>query len=208
MILGFKQTKHKTFCLTIAISLVASFAAAPAFAWKIEKSQGSVSIETKGKSAPAAAGAELTEGQTVVTGADGRALIKDGESEVWLGSGSRFLLQAVADADADKEGRLDLLAGRLRAKFKKPLGPSEFPYKVRVKTVVAGVRGTEFFVAIDGSEEKICTLEGLVRVSSIKGAEFWDVPKGKGLFVKPKEMPKVRETTDAQSKQWVEQTTF
>ncbi len=204
MILTFKQPKHKTFCLTLASCLLAS----PAFAWKIEKSQGSVSVETKGKQTPAAVGVELLEGQIVVTGSDGRALIKDGESEVWLGSGTRFQLQAVADSEADKEGRLDLLAGRLRAKFKKPLGPSEFPYKVRVKTVVAGVRGTEFFVAIDGSEEKICTLEGLVRVSSIKGAEFWDVPKNKGLFVKPKEMPKVRETSASQSKQWIEQTTF
>lgn len=175
------------------------------FGWSIKKSTGKFEIKgPKGKTA-----ADLVVGQSVITGLDGKVLLMDGESEVWIGPSSNFQIYRYADPEASVVGRLDLIAGKLRAKFKRPSGPEAFPYEVKTRSVVAGVRGTEFFIEVDSLDEKVCTLEGLVRVSSLRSAaESWDVAAGHGLFIKPREMPKVRETPLEQQKKWIEATTF
>jgi ferric-dicitrate binding protein FerR (iron transport regulator) len=71
------------------------------------------------------------------------------------------------------------------------------------------VRGTEFIVANEKNEERVATLEGLVRVSGVKSSgEFWDVSAGHVLVIIPNEMPKVRETRPALAEQWKKETTF
>lgn len=192
-----------------ALFLLAQLFTSMAYGWTIQKSAGAVTLKVKGKKQPAANGTVLKEGDTVETGADGKAQIQDGESEVWLAPSTTFTVHALTNEDFSKKGRLDLIMGKLRAKFKRPSGPQDYPYEVKTKSVVAGVRGTEFFVAVEGAEEKVCTLEGLVRVSSAKSAaEYWDVAAGHGLFIKPNEMPKVRETSADQAKKWVDATSF
>jgi hypothetical protein len=184
-----------------------------AFGWSISKTQGGVSVEEKKLTKPAEIGQELKAGSKIVTGADGKVFVKNhetnGESEIWIGPNAQFVIAKLADTEKGTKGRFDVLKGQIRAKFKRPSGPEAFPYEVKARSIVAGVRGTEFIVAVAGEEEKVCTLEGLVRVTSVKSsAESWDVPAGKGLFVKPREMPKVRETTPEQAKAWVDSTTF
>lgn len=180
-----------------------------AYAWSLVKSVGKVSFKEKGKKTTLNEGSELKAGHSIMTQNDGKVFLKEGDSEIWIGPDSEFSLGRLADSEKSKLGRLDVLKGKLRAKFKKPLGPEAFPYEVKARSVVAGVRGTEFFVDVQVSEEKICTLEGLVRVTSIaSAAESWDVSAGHGLFVKPNEMPKVRETSIENQKKWLEATSF
>ena len=182
---------------------------ATARAWSVEKTAGEVSYLSKRMKATPKIGAELHAGDKIITGADGKVLLKDGESEIWLGSVTEFEVHKLADTGKSVMGRLDVLKGKLRAKFKRPGGPESYPYEVKMKSVVAGVRGTEFFVDVDGSEEKLCTLEGLVRVTSVKSAaESWDVEAGHGLFIKPGEMPKVRETSAELQAKWLGATSF
>jgi hypothetical protein len=195
--------------LPILALTTAVVAPAPAMAWSIQKTVGEVSLVVKGKKSAAKEGTELKEGDKLITGADGKALLKDGESEVWLGSATDFQVHKLADTTKAIMGRLDVLKGKLRAKFKRPSGPESYPYEVKMKSVVAGVRGTEFFVDVEGADEKLCTLEGLVRVTSAKSeADTWDVGAGHGLFIKPNEMPKVRETSAELQKKWTDATTF
>lgn len=178
-------------------------------AWTVEKLKGDVTMETKGKKSPAVAKAVLAAKSTVETGSNGRVLLVDEDSEIWLGESTKFNVQKLANRDIGVTGRLEILKGKLRAKIKRPSGPEAYPYEIKTRSVVAGVRGTEFFVAVEPNEEKVCTLEGLVRVSSVRSAgESWDVPAGRGLFVKPNEMPKVRETAANQAKGWIDATTF
>lgn len=191
------------------VGLLAQFITSVAFSWTIQKSQGGVTLKVKGKRQAAAEGTVLKEGDSIDTAADGKMQLHDGESDLWLGSSTTFTVHALTNEDFSKMGRLDLIKGKLRAKFKRPSGPQDYPYEVKTKSVVAGVRGTEFFVAVEGAEEKVCTLEGLVRVSSVKSAaESWDVAAGHGLFIKPNEMPKVRETSAEQAKKWVDATSL
>lgn len=188
---------------------LAMIAIQPAFAWTVEKTQGEVSIQQKKKTTPLAVGTELKAGDVLITGTNGRVLLKDDESMLWIGSATNFKVHKLADVDNDVMGRLDVIKGKIRAKFKRPSGPQAYPYEVKARSVVAGVRGTEFFIAVDGSEDRVCTLEGLVRVTSVKtSAESWDVASGHGLFVKPNEMPKVRETTPEQAKTWTDATSI
>ena len=197
--------------ITLAIASIGFTPFSARAGWAIERVSGNVSLERKGAKAAKIEGEAkmpLKSGDLVVTNADGKALLKDGESEVWLGPQTKFAMQKLVGSD-ESDGRLDVITGKARVKFKRPSGPQEFPYKVRARTVVAGVRGTEFFVAVDGPEEKVCTFEGLVRVTSIRAAsQSWDVAEGRGLIIKPNEMPKVRETTKAQSEDWRQSTTF
>lgn len=196
--------------LLIAVGLIANVLTSEALAWTVQKVQGAVTLKSgSSPKRPAGSATVLKAGDSLETGADGKAMLQDGESEIWLGQGSRFVVRKLTNDDQSLMGRLELLQGKLRAKFKRPSGPQEYPYEVKTKSVVAGVRGTEFFVSVEGGEEKVCTLEGLVRVTSVKSAaESWDVPAGRGLFVKPNEMPKVRETAADQAKKWVDATSF
>jgi hypothetical protein len=185
------------------------FVASNAHAWTIEKVQGVASVVSQGKKQAAAVGTKLPAGAIIETKADGKVELKDGESLLWLAPNSKFLLRKLTNDDYSEVGILEITKGSLRAKFKRPEGPDTFPYEVRSKSVVASVRGTEFIVSVEGRDEQVCTLEGLVRVSSLKSAaEGWDVSARHGLFVKPNEMPKVRETSAEQEKKWLEVTTL
>ncbi len=200
-------------CSRLGIALVvgAMMVVAPdsAFAWTVQKIKGQVSVINGKVKVPAEVGTVLKVGDTVETAADSKAMLQEGESEIWLAPTTQLAVHKLVTPGKSELGRFDILAGKLRAKFKKTSGPEAFPYEVRLKSVVAGVRGTEFFMAIEGDDEKVCTLEGLVRVTSLKSrAESWDVKAGKGLFIKPNEMPKVRDTTDEQVKKWIDISSF
>jgi len=207
---SFCQTFYSVrFSIIIAAFAVVGFVASISNAWTVQKTIGDTTLVIDGKKSPAKEGVELKAGDKVVTGADGKALLKDGESEVWIGSATDFQVHKLADVSKSVMGRLDILKGKMRAKFKRPSGPESYPYEVKMKSVVAGVRGTEFFVDVDGADEKLCTLEGLVRVTSVKSAaESWDVGAGHGLFIKPNEMPKVKETSLELQTKWTAATTF
>lgn len=204
----FRKSENLKFMFLAATVLAVSGSTYSAEAsWTMKKFSGNVSIDRKGGKVPASADLELKSGDTIATEADGKAYLQDGESEIWVGSSSRLKMHKLIKPDSDGDGRMDLLLGKVRAHFKRPSGPQEFPYKIRARSVVAGVRGTEFFISVDKSDEKVCTLEGLVRVTSLhSSSELWDVAAGKGLFVKPGEMPKVRETSKEQMDEWKKQT--
>lgn len=83
-----------------------------------------------------------------------------------------------------KEGTLiDLVKGAIVSKVTKK------KFKVRTKHTVMGVRGTQFFVAISGSNDAwMCVNEGVVAVE--KKGKTVSVPAGKGVFVDKKDISK------------------
>ena len=154
-------------------SFAVSLSSAVALAWTVDKTEGEASVKK---------GDIIKTGQTVTTGTSGRVLLKEAGSELWIAGDSRVKLEAPA-AVKKKQAMLDVLQGKVRAKIAPQPKGSEFPYGVRTRSVVAGVRGTEFYVAVDAKEEKVCTLEGLVRLESVSAeGKSWDLPAGKGYF--------------------------
>ena len=124
--------------------------AAPEAIGTLAEAQGRVEIN----GAPTSAGAELRLGMRVVTGADGRAVLKflDGQT-VNLNPSSVFWIKNyryAKDKPQDNRSSLELLKGGMR--FISGAMSKESPEAIRIDTPVAtlGIRGTEF-TAVLGS---------------------------------------------------------
>ncbi|HMR03522.1 MAG TPA: FecR family protein, partial [Candidatus Competibacter phosphatis] len=123
---------------------------APEAIGTLAEAQGRVEIN----GAPTSAGAELRLGMRVVTGADGRAVLKflDGQT-VNLNPSSVFWIKNyryAKDKPQDNRSSLELLKGGMR--FISGAMSKESPEAIRIDTPVAtlGIRGTEF-TAVLGS---------------------------------------------------------
>ncbi len=124
--------------------------AAPEAIGTLAEAQGQVEIN----GAPTSAGAELRLGMRVVTGANGRAVLKflDGQT-VNLNPSSVFWIKNyhyAKDKPQDNRSSLELLKGGMR--FISGAMSKESPKAIRIDTPVAtlGIRGTEF-TAVLGS---------------------------------------------------------
>ena len=122
--------------------------AAPETIGTLAEAQGRVEIN----GTPTSAGAELRLGMRVVTGADGRAVLKflDGQT-VNLNPSSVFWIKNyryAKDKPQDNRSSLELLKGGMR--FISGAMSKESPEAIRIDTPVAtlGIRGTEFTVAL------------------------------------------------------------
>lgn len=89
-------------------------------------------------------------------------IMKDG-SRLTLGESSRLVVSDYV-SDAEPAGLLELTRGRLRAFVSNVFGDRKDSFKVRTKTAVVGVQGTEFIVAAQVDSTFIGVIHGLVGV--------------------------------------------
>jgi len=137
---------------------------------KITAVQGDVKILRAGgeKHFPAFKSMGLTQGDTVITGKDGRVTLEiAADKELKIGENSRVMISELVQSDstnADKTS-LNLKAGQVYTNIKGKLSP-DAKYEIRTPTAVMGVRGTQFFVTLaSGVQAKVVTLEGNVVVT-------------------------------------------
>lgn len=87
-----------------------------------------------------------------------------------------------SDSKLDRRALLDLIKGKVRSKVKqKYKGDTSSYFKVRTKSAVAGVRGTDFVVSFNiGHKEitKVETLTGSVVLANADQSQSLDVSKG------------------------------
>ncbi len=110
-------------------------------------------------------GQSLEEGNWVKTG-------KKGWIELSLADGSKFTIANNSELELTsfmvgkdkKEGSFTLTQGKLRASVVK-LGGQQTDIKVRSRTAVAGIRGTEFLMMAEGPANVFFGNEGIVKVS-------------------------------------------
>lgn len=114
---------------------------------------------------------DLKQGERVSTGRDERAAITIDSrgSRVELEPNSTFLFMKVDD--------YQILKGEFAFFFKK-LASGRTPIRVRSRTAIAGVRGTEFLTSVTRSKTLVQVLDGLVRVSNLQGTKSVDVSAG------------------------------
>jgi tetratricopeptide (TPR) repeat protein len=134
---------------------------------KVSKSSGEAlfRVGDKGKYLPVKANQEIDEGNWLKTG-------KKGWLELSLTDGSTFTVAnntelEVASFMVSKEkktGNFTLTQGKLRATVVK-LGGQQTDIKVRSRTAVAGIRGTEFLMLAEGPANVFFGNEGIVKVS-------------------------------------------
>lgn len=121
---------------------------------------------------------QICQGDTVKTGADSRAKIVMADSnELNISPDSEMQIEVydTAQADGEKKVLINVLYGKIRSNVKQKYKDDEKShYRVKTKSAVAGVRGTEFLASFDlrTSETKIVTFEGEVNVGLLKGANI------------------------------------
>ena len=112
-------------------------------------------------------GQALAEGNWVKTGAKGwlELSLSDG-SKFTIANNTELELNSFMVTKKKKEGSFTLTQGKLRASVVK-LGGQQTDIKVRSRTAVAGIRGTEFLMLSEGPANVFFGNEGVVKVSGL-----------------------------------------
>lgn len=154
---------------------------------RFEYVEGDVWIQRDGQEFFADFGDELSGTDVVVTGADGTAIISVGErAEIKLRENTSVLVSQVGDV-----GQVELRSGSVFARVARVAGAvvgSRPSFEVRTRSVVAGVRGTEFFVAFGRTIEEepdiwLCVNEGTVEVAIPSTGQTTLVEEGEGINI-------------------------
>ncbi len=168
----------------LGVFLVAAMAA-PAALFALDGqviyTEGTVSVASGSSQQDAAPGTRLSEGDVVTTGADGFAVIDlSNATQVKLREDTRLVIEAIGD-----DTQVSLTAGSAFTRILKKLSGT---FSVRADTVVAGARGTEFFVAYGKTTDSqrdiwLCVNSGAVEVSIPSTNQHTVVPAGKGINI-------------------------
>ncbi len=141
---------------------------------EIKNSSGVVVASTSMKTVrPIKKDAPFYEGETIVTGNNGKLKLQfaEGKNEVLLGPNTTLVIQkAPFDLRMKRGTKLFLDSGYLDSVIKQKYSGSDGDeFAVETKTLVAGVRGTEFVVAHDkvNNLSSVNVKSGIVEVTSI-----------------------------------------
>ena len=173
-------TRSTTVLITILVLLGTSAATAFAQAQLVYR-QGEVTVRRGAQSFPADIGASLAQDDLVITGTSATAILMlNGNTQVKMREKTEFRI-----AGLGTDTTLDLKQGSL---FTNIIGKLHGAFDIRTGGVLAGVRGTEFFVAygkkVDSSRDVwLCVNRGVVNVSIEGTGQSVDVPAGKGVNI-------------------------
>jgi ferric-dicitrate binding protein FerR (iron transport regulator) len=128
-----------------------------------------VSIARSGKTIPASAKTVVDWDDLVNTQVNARARIALDDSSV-LNIGSESSMKVVKHDAGAQQTELELTYGKLRTQAQKISRP-DGKFEVRTPAGVAGVVGTDFYVAYDNATNtmNVITFEGLVKVCNLAG---------------------------------------
>uniref|UniRef100_UPI00128FCF44 FecR family protein n=1 Tax=Metasolibacillus meyeri TaxID=1071052 RepID=UPI00128FCF44 len=127
----------------------------------------------------------FTEGDTLMTGADGRAeLAIDENKEIQVAPNTQVSFIELVTSINAKAGKsyLYLKEGKVKIKIEEKLtGDSRF--NIETPNAIMGVMGTEFFVYYDAKGTWVGVLEGEVEVVTDDGNRILLVPLNKSVFI-------------------------
>ncbi len=124
--------------------------------------------------------ARICSGGTVVTDANSRALIKmPTQDEIHISPNSKLVIEDLKTDKEDKNKKrvlINVIYGKLRANLKKDSydNSKKNQFRVKTKSAVAGVRGTQFLTSQPqgGAPSEIVTFRGQVEVGQPTGNGF------------------------------------
>lgn len=159
----------------LIISLVFLFLSTQIYAadcgqFKVVK--GKVTFQKKGRKRfrKARINKKICQGDKVKTEAASRAkIIMADQNEINISPQTELLIEVY---QKDKKAVLNVLNGKVRSNVKRKYKDNEDNhYRVKTKSAVAGVRGTEFLASFSRAtnESKIVTFEGIVKVGRLQG---------------------------------------
>ncbi len=134
------------------LGLLGAAGAGAADVGRIKVATGAVTIQRGGTSMPAEVGARLQQGDALRTGADGSVgITMNDDSVLSAGPNSVLSLDAFTLDPTTSRGRFDasLNRGSLSVVSGRIAKQAPDAMTVRTPTMILGVRGTEFVVAVD-----------------------------------------------------------
>ena len=151
---------------------------------RVEYVDGEVWVESGSGRQAADFGMPLAEGDLVITGDDGVAVVT-------VSVGSRIKLRENTVVTIDERttaGSVELRQGGIFARVRRAATDDRRSFAVRTPTGVAGVRGAEFFVAYGRTIENLpdvwlCVNEGAVEISIREVDEVTVVEEGEGVNI-------------------------
>jgi hypothetical protein len=151
-------------------------------AGEVLTAKGECFAERDGRRASLASGTEIHVGDIVEVpdGAKLKLHMVDG-TVISAGSGSRLTISSYDTDGADRDVKLDLAAGILRAFVTRMKGVSRF--EVETATGVAAVRGTDWFIAAAPDSTQVGVLNGLVQLTSTATHHAVQIPASWGSRV-------------------------
>lgn len=143
---------------------------------------------------PATLGMELLPGDTLHTPPNGRVVLVEGKSRIVIAPNSRFLIEAKSEEVTPL--KVEFGAARISVD-----SVAAQKYKFKLRTAVAGVRGTEFFMGVGPSHSNLCVLEGAVQAEMASG-ESIAVPEGLGISEEAASRPRFASNSLQQVRAW------
>lgn len=173
----------------------AAMAKDTAKAGKITSVTGKAEVKKSGgsKRFNAFKGVAITQGDTVITGKNGKIVMDlSSDKEVTIGSDTTLVISELVQSAKAMNGKtsLSLLKGKVLVKIKKKLeGDSRF--EIETPTAIMGVMGTEFTVRYENDESYVGVFEG--RVSTSYGERTDEVDPNEQLLIGENETGRVEE---------------
>jgi hypothetical protein len=155
------------FCIVVPADLVAAPQSSNSRAGEVARVIPSVSIARGSKTLTASAKSVVDWQDLVNTQINGRARIALDVGSV-LNVGSNSSMHVVKHDAGAQQTELELTYGKLRSQAQKIAKP-DGKFEVHTPAGVAGVVGTDFYVAYDNSTMNVIVFEGLVRVCNLAG---------------------------------------
>jgi hypothetical protein len=170
-----KTTSPNAFALALLLALsiavpsdlVAAPQASTSRAGEVARVIPAVSIARGSKTLTASAKSVVDWQDLVNTQINGRARIALDDGSV-LNVGSNSSMHVVKHDAGSQQTELELSYGKLRSQAQKIAKP-DGKFEVHTPAGVAGVVGTDFYVAYDNSTMNVIVFEGLVRVCNLAG---------------------------------------
>lgn len=169
-------------------------------AWTIEKIKGTVTVYNGQTSSPVKEGQVLSVEETLITGPNARALLKENNSTLWIGAETRFKMTSLP---SNLKKQMQLMSGKMRVHVDKIEAST---YEFKVPTAVIGVRGTEFFLSVLGHVENICVLEGFVEAEVHE--QKYLIEQNYGVKMLLRGEPQMLVNDPLQVQQWVAETSL
>jgi hypothetical protein len=154
-------------CIASPSDLVAAPQASTSRAGEVARVIPAVSIARGSKTLTASAKSVVDWQDLVNTQINGRARIALDDGSV-LNVGSQSSMHVVKHDAGAQQTELELTYGKLRSQAQKIAKP-DGKFEVHTPAGVAGVVGTDFYVAYDNSTMNVIVFEGLVRVCNLAG---------------------------------------
>lgn len=192
-------------CIIVSCLL---FALSPARAQPavVEAVQYPAWLERGGRAVPLTPGIALQPRDQLRTGGNARVLLKLAEgSAVKLGENAQFTVERVENRGIFRATLL-VVTGAFRFTTDKLAGSRQRDIAIKVRTVTAGIRGTDLWGKSTDARDLVCLLEGRITVGS-DGNPTVTLDQPLDFYQKPRDgAPEVSKVDQKQIDEWAKET--